>query len=105
MNDLPTLQQRVGDRYFGGGDTTARSGGAMPSPFWGRIEGQHGNMQPSTTTGSTYSSDQLKVQAGVDGLVLENSTGKLIVGLTGQYGTVAADISSIYGNGRIQTDG
>jgi outer membrane autotransporter protein len=105
MNDLPTLQQRVGDRYFGGSDATARSGGITQSPFWGRIEGQHSNMQPSTTTGSTYSSDQLKVQAGVDGLVLENNAGKLIVGLTGQYNTVAADISSIYGNGRIEADG
>jgi fibronectin-binding autotransporter adhesin len=106
LNDLPTLQQRVGDRYWGGADVTARSGGgSTQSPFWARIEGQHSNMQPSNTTGSTYSSDQLKVQTGVDGLVLENGAGRLIVGLNAQYGTVAADVSSIYGNGRIRADG
>jgi outer membrane autotransporter protein len=106
LNDLPTLQQRVGDRYWGGNDVTARSGGtATQSPFWARVEGQHSNMQPSNTTGSTYSSDLLKVQTGVDGLVLENGAGRLIVGLSAQYGTVDADVSSIYGNGRIRVDG
>lgn len=113
LNELPTLQQRVGNRYRGGSDATARAGmayaqldGAAPeSPVWARVEGRHATMQPSTTSGSTYQADQLKVQTGIDGLALENDKGKLIVGLTAQYGTVAADVASVFGNGKIRADG
>ncbi len=113
LNELPTLQQRVGNRYRGGSDATARAGmadaqldGAVPeSPVWARVEGRHATMQPSTTSGSTYQADQLKVQTGIDGLALENDKGRLIIGLTAQYGTVAADVASFFGNGKIRTDG
>jgi fibronectin-binding autotransporter adhesin len=113
MNELPTMQQRVGNRYWGGSDAMARagvasaSGEASPTPtaFWGRIEGGQSNLQPSTTTGSTYKTDQLKVQAGLDGLLMENERGRLIVGLTGQYGLTTANIASAFGNGRIRVEG
>jgi fibronectin-binding autotransporter adhesin len=113
MNELPTMQQRVGNRYWGGSDAMARagvasaSGEASPTPtaFWGRIEGGQSDLQPSTTTGSTYKADQLKVQAGLDGLLMENERGRLIVGLTGQYGLTTANIASAFGNGRIRVEG
>ncbi|WP_457492321.1 autotransporter family protein [Tardiphaga sp. P5_C7] len=113
MNELPTMQQRVGNRYWGGSDAMARagvasaSGEASPTPtaFWGRIEGGQSDLQPSTTTGSTYKADQLKVQAGLDGLLLENERGRLIVGLTGQYGLTTANVASTFGNGRIRVEG
>ena len=96
MNELPTLQQRVGNRYWGGSDAMARAGltpaqgdgSPTPSAFWGRVEGNHADLQPFNTTGSTYSADQMKAQVGLDGLALENERGRLIVGLTAQYGTV-----------------
>lgn len=113
MNDLPTLQQRVGNRYWGGSDAMARSGvvtsqpggSSAPSAVWGRIEGRHDDLQPSTTTGSTYKSDQMKMQAGIDGLALENERGRLIVGLTAQYGLSTANVASFFGNGRIRAQG
>lgn len=113
MNELPTMQQRVGNRYWGGSDAMARagvasaSGEASPTPtaFWGRIEGGQSDLQPSTTTGSTYKTDQLKVQAGLDGLLMENERGRLIVGLTGQYGLTTANVASAFGNGRIRVEG
>lgn len=113
MNELPTMQQRVGNRYWGGSDAMARAGVALapgeasptPTAFWGRIEGGQSDLQPSTTTGSTYKTDQLKVQAGLDGLLMENERGRLIVGLTGQYGLTTATIASAFGNGRIRVEG
>lgn len=114
MNDLPTLQQRAGNRYWGGSDAMARAGVVPPVPgvasptptaFWGRIEGGHSDLQPSNTTGSTTKADQLKVQTGLDGLALENERGRLIVGLTAQYGLTTADVASFHGNGRIRVEG
>lgn len=113
MNELPTMQQRVGNRYWGGSDAMARAGVALapgeasptPTAFWGRIEGGQSDLQPTTTTGSTYKADQLKVQAGLDGLLMENERGRLIVGLTGQYGLTTANIASAFGNGRIRVEG
>lgn len=68
MNDLSSLEQRVGNRYWGGSDAMARAGvtpaasadTSTPSAFWGRIEGKHTSLQPSNTTGSTYDADQIK---------------------------------------------
>ena len=113
MNDVPTLQQRVGNRYWGGSDAMARAGVApvpgatspAPTAFWGRIEGGRADLQPASTTGSTYKADQMKVQAGLDGLALENERGRLIVGLTAQYGLTTANVASVFGNGRIRTEG
>ncbi|WP_424579312.1 MULTISPECIES: autotransporter family protein [Bradyrhizobium] len=114
MNDLPTLQQRAGNRYWGGSDAMARAGvvppvlgvaSPTPTAFWGRIEGGHSDLQPSNTTGSTTKADQLKVQTGLDGLALENERGRLIVGLTAQYGLTTADVASFHGNGRIRVEG
>ncbi|WP_338314276.1 autotransporter family protein [Bradyrhizobium sp. TM239] len=113
INDLPTLQQRVGNRYWGGSDAMARAGAApvpgvaspAPTAFWGRIEGGHSDLQPSNTTGSTYKADHLKVQTGLDGLALENEQGQLFVGLTAQYGLTTADVASFFGNGRIRVEG
>ncbi|WP_080583248.1 autotransporter outer membrane beta-barrel domain-containing protein [Bradyrhizobium elkanii] len=62
-------------------------------------------MRPSNTTGSTLNSDDFKAQAGLDGLALENNYGRLIVGLTLQYGLTTAYVNSFFGNGRIRAEG
>jgi outer membrane autotransporter protein len=114
MNALPTLQERAGNRYWGGSDATERTGlanasmggvPAQPTPVWGRIEGQHSAFTPSNTTGSTYNADQWKAQAGIDGLLLENGRGRLIVGLNAQYGSANANVTSFFGNGTIRVQG
>lgn len=113
MNDAPSLQQRVGNRYWGGSEAMARAGvntaQADPSwtqsAFWGRIEGGQTSLQPSNTTGSTYNADQMKAQTGLDGLALDNAYGRLIVGLTAQYGLTTAHVNSFFGNGTIRASG
>ncbi|MGY4480103.1 autotransporter outer membrane beta-barrel domain-containing protein [Bradyrhizobium sp. USDA 3364] len=118
MNALPSLQERVGNRYWGGNggpsDAMARMGVTpaaqadsswAQSAFWGRVEGGQTNLRPSNTTGATMNSDDFKAQAGLDGLTLENSYGRLIVGLTLQYGLTTAYVNSLFGNGRIRAEG
>jgi fibronectin-binding autotransporter adhesin len=120
MNALPSLQDRVGNRYWGGGPSEAmarmgltsaapsqgsQTGSWAQSAFWGRVEGGQSSLQPSNTTGSTYNADQFKAQAGLDGQVLDNAQGRLIVGLTLQYGLTTAYVNSLYGNGRIRAQG
>ncbi|WP_421522435.1 autotransporter outer membrane beta-barrel domain-containing protein, partial [Ochrobactrum quorumnocens] len=54
LNQLPTLTQRVGDRYLDGDiqATTATSAGeTTPSGIWGRIEGAHNRLQSASTAG------------------------------------------------------
>ncbi len=47
----------------------------------------------------------MRLQAGLDGLALENERGRLIVGLTAQYGLTTANVTSFFGNGRIRVEG
>ncbi|WP_454628753.1 autotransporter family protein [Bradyrhizobium cenepequi] len=114
MNQAPSLQQRVGNRYWGGSEAMARAGvntgrttdsSWTQSAFWGRIEGGQADLRPSSTTGSTYSTDEMKAQTGLDGVALDNDHGRLIVGLTAQYGLTTAYVSSFFGNGRIRAEG
>ncbi|WP_346657040.1 MULTISPECIES: autotransporter outer membrane beta-barrel domain-containing protein [unclassified Bradyrhizobium] len=114
MNQAPSLQQRVGNRYWGGSEAMARAGvntaqtsdgSWTQSAFWGRIEGGQSALRPSNTTGSTYDSDEMKAQVGLDGAALDNAQGRLIVGLTAQYGLTTAFVNSPFGNGRIRAQG
>jgi len=106
LTELPTLQQRVGDRYWPGasvGADTAR-GDAGPSNFWTRIEGVHGHVEGDSTAGASYDNNRYLVQAGIDGLLAENGSGRLIGGINVQYGRVNADIRSSLGSGTNSTD-
>ena len=74
--------------------------------LWARIEGAHGRFDPRTSTSATdYDLDTWKIQSGLDGQLYESESGKLIGSLTAQYGNASADISSLFGNGEIDTDG
>lgn len=101
LAELPTLQQRVGDRYWpGASEATDSAGGeAGPRNFWTRIEGAHGHVEGVSTTGTSYDSNRYLVQAGIDGLFAETGSGRLIGGINAQYGRVNADIGSSLGNG------
>lgn len=122
LNGLPTLQQRVGNRFWSGSGADSAADGAnaveedtdtgVPASFikgrgiWGRIEGQHVKFAPdASTTGANYDYDTLKLQAGVDFLLNENDKGSLIGGVTAHYVHALADVYSIYGNGDISTHG
>lgn len=122
LNGLPTLQQRVGNRYWShSGNRTVTQGADAVTPYapveeagafiqengvWGRIEGAHNRFEPDvTTTDATYDIDIFKLQAGIDGMLHENENGRLIGGITVQYGHASADIFSAHGDGEISTDG
>ncbi|KAB2722380.1 autotransporter outer membrane beta-barrel domain-containing protein [Brucella intermedia] len=134
LNDLPTLQQRVGNRYWKETPPPAEpvfckdpaqnfrcapsveqsavyaDGGTNHTVdgngVWGRIEGAHSRFRPAVTTSSTgYDVDIYRMQAGLDGLLHEGEGGRLIGGLTAHYVHGKADVTSFFGDGEISTDG
>lgn len=111
LNQLGTLQQRVGNRSWGGSDSTAgiidlgdrqvEAGG-----MWARIEGTYAHEELDTTSGGTdYDASLWRLQAGLDGVVQQGERGALIGGAYLSYGTVGADVASLFGNGDITTSG
>lgn len=120
LNKLPSLQQRVGNRYWDGAANPVIEQGAdsLGTPLvpadatidargiWGRIEGAHNRFQLNrSTTGRKQEINTLIIQAGVDGQFYEDESGRLIGGITGQYGKARSDISSAHGDGQIDTQG
>ncbi len=123
LNGLPTLQQRVGNRYWSNAGNIMLAEGADPvgSPYapaeeagnliegngvWGRIEGAHTTADPRfSTSGTDYSFNTLKLQAGLEGMLAETENGKLIGGITIHYTHGKAKTRSVYGDGEISTDG
>jgi len=131
FNGLPTLQQRVGNRYWSQpqpaqavfckapGNNSQCAATADPSGYhqdgsiisgqngvWGRIEAAHASFDPTrSTSGADYDRDLWKLQTGVDGMLKEFESGSLIAGINGFYGTIDTDVSAIYGTGTIDTTG
>ncbi|WP_162792683.1 autotransporter outer membrane beta-barrel domain-containing protein [Ochrobactrum sp. 3-3] len=111
LNKLPTLQQRVGERYLGGlpadqnmGHTTGQNGaqadGSGGNTVWGRIEGAHNRLENGSTAGVLHNDiDTFILQAGVDGQLYESDSGRLIAGITGQYGNAHSSIDNRTGDG------
>jgi len=123
LNGVPTLQQRVGNRFWAGSGNKVVAQGADPvgTPYaapeeagvaiegngvWGRIEGAHNSIEPRFSTSGTDSDQNVfKLQAGIDGLLTETESGKLIGGVTVHYAHGKTDTNSVYGDGEIKTDG
>lgn len=123
LNGVPTLQQRVGNRFWAGNGNKVIAQGADPigTPYaapqeagvaidgngvWGRIEGVHHSINPRFSTSSTdYDQNVFKLQAGIDGLLTETENGKLIGGITVHYAHGKTDVNSVYGDGEISTNG
>jgi len=123
LNGVPTLQQRVGNRFWAGDGNKLVAQGADPvgTPYaapeeagvaiegngvWGRIEGAHNSIEPRfSTSGTDYDQNVFKLQAGIDGLLTETESGKLIGGFTVHYAHGKTDTNSVYGDGEIKTDG
>ncbi|WP_421565660.1 autotransporter outer membrane beta-barrel domain-containing protein [Ochrobactrum sp. EDr1-4] len=103
LNALPTLQQRVGQRYLGGADQASSdesSGESDSKAIWGRIEGAHNRLENASTAGDLHQDiNTFIMQAGVDGQFYENENGKLLAGITGQYGNARSNIDNRTGDG------
>ncbi|MCL7999473.1 autotransporter outer membrane beta-barrel domain-containing protein [Brucella sp. 21LCYQ03] len=107
LNKLPTLQQRVGNRYWTGENGDGKDKGAVVNSYgvWARVEGAHNRFEPNTTTARMKQDiNTYMMQAGIDGQFYEDENGKLIAGFNGQYGHAKGDISSFSGDGSISTD-
>lgn len=110
FNALGTLQQRVGNRSWSGAgvvETGKPADGTIEgNGVWGRIEAAHGKFNPKTSTsGAEYDVDLWKLQAGVDGVLYDGDAGRLIGGISGHYGTISSDVTSIFGDGSISSTG
>jgi len=104
LNSLPTLQQRVGNRYWrtdGQPATGEKFGG------WGRIQGSTSSMTPSqSATKSSRDVDLWKLQTGIDVVANRRADGSMLVaGVNLAHGSASADIRSPYGRGKIDSTG
>ncbi|PHI30617.1 autotransporter outer membrane beta-barrel domain-containing protein [Budvicia aquatica] len=106
LNTLPTLQQRIGNRYWSQG-TLAESAANNEQWAWGRIEGSHQSSDPArSTSGSQRDIDLWKLQTGIDIPIYQYANGSLLTGgVNFIYGKANADITSYYGDGSIDTSG
>ncbi|UXN58545.1 autotransporter outer membrane beta-barrel domain-containing protein (plasmid) [Phyllobacterium zundukense] len=125
LNGVGSMQQRIGNRYWAGagGAMIAEGDGpgtpeAAPLPseggtatidagaIWARIDGAHSRVDPDrSTTQAEYDYNTWRLQSGLDGKLYENQSGTLMGGVTFQYGEISTDVSSLFGNGSIDTDG
>jgi len=118
LNELPTWQRRVGNRFWNNADGIGENQGtsvgmlstAEPmiegSGVWMRTEGQHTKIKPrSSTSRMDYDYDSFKLQLGYDRLLHEGERGKTVGGINAQYIYGKADVDSIYGRGKIKSSG
>lgn len=119
LNGVPTLQQRVGNRFWNDGNalSSTNNGNAVSGAFtetngmWVRVEGGHSRIDPKySTSGSEYEYDMAKTQVGIDALISQGDSGKLVGGLSVHYVHGSAESSwrygvGNYGAGDISTDG
>ncbi|MGV0879916.1 autotransporter outer membrane beta-barrel domain-containing protein [Martelella sp. FLE1502] len=103
LTQLPSLRKRSGGRYDNG---TAVTAGPALDALWGRVSGGFDHVDPqSSTTGYDYDLASFAMQAGIDGLFLDNEFGALVGGLTAHYQTGEATINSRFGESKIHPDG
>lgn len=121
LNKMPTLQQRVGNRYWVNSTPAATPATANGAPaqstdgsipliegygVWARVEGGHGRLDPrSSDSDSDYTYDVWRFQGGLDTQLWQGSAGKLIGGVNVHYGTLTADVRSFNGDGKIDVEG
>lgn len=105
LNKLPTLQERVGNRYWTGENGNGSHKGATIDArgIWARIEGAHNHFATQTASDMKQDVNTYLMQAGIDGQFYENEHGSLLAGLTGQYGHARGDVSAFDGDGQINT--
>jgi len=104
LNTVPTLQQRVGNRYW---QPNAAGSSFGTYGMWGRVEGSRSESEAArSTTLAHRSTDLWRLQTGFDFVLREGADGSLLVGgVNISHGTALADIGSPYGRGKIDTTG
>jgi outer membrane autotransporter protein len=104
LNDLETLQQRIGNRNWTlGPDADANTEG--DGHAWGRVAGSTARFSPQTTTGAQYDLDTWQVQAGIDRTLRTGAEGDLIGTLYARYGNATGMVTSPHGAGEVAPSG
>lgn len=101
-NTLDTLVQRTGDRQWADG----QSNDAMTpgEGVWTRVQGGDHTIKPeSSTTGTNYDVSDWKSEVGLDATLADSGSGKLVGSASLHYDHYNSDVSSAYGDGRINT--
>ncbi len=100
LNRLPTLQQRVGNRSWAASPVAGAG-------LWGRFESER--QRPDalvSTSGADRKVDQWQAQLGLDATLSQRGDGAALVGgLTAHYGKADSAVTSIFGDGSIDTQG
>ncbi|AHK18507.1 autotransporter [Yersinia similis] len=106
LNTLPTLQQRVGNRYGAPGALAALNFDDNQWA-WGRIEGSRQVTDPArSTSGAQREIDVWKLQTGIDVPLYQSQGGSLLTGgVNFSYGKAKADINAFFGDGSINSSG
>ncbi|MBB5190410.1 fibronectin-binding autotransporter adhesin [Silvimonas terrae] len=103
LNELGTLQERVGNRSW---SVDATHEGGISRGAWAQIDGQHAHDDPhSSTAAMSQNIRTWKFQAGIDAPVYESNAGSLVAGATFQYGTANSDVRSDFGTGTVDAKG
>ncbi|MBE1529555.1 fibronectin-binding autotransporter adhesin [Sphingopyxis sp. OAS728] len=100
LNRLPTLQQRVGNRSWAASPIDGAG-------LWGRFESERQRPEAlASTSGADRKVDQWQAQLGLDAVLTTRSDGAALVGgLTAHYGKADSAVTSVFGNGTIDTQG
>ena len=119
LNRLPSLQRRVGNRYWIGASNRTIEQGDGPSPsdaapspdsgvmvdnngVWARVSGSHSGVGTDmTTTQARQKVKAIVLQSGLDGMFYEGETGKLVGGINGNYGRATSTITSVHDTGKV----
>ncbi|WP_206243896.1 autotransporter outer membrane beta-barrel domain-containing protein [Novosphingobium terrae] len=98
LNDLGTMQQRIGDRQW-------MQGGDRQSGLWQRFEGQGLRANAAQSSSLAHVGvDIWKVEVGADQVLSQRADGSaLVLGVVAGYGEATSNVGSIYGNGSIKT--
>jgi fibronectin-binding autotransporter adhesin len=101
-NTLDTLVQRTGDRQWADGQS---SDAMTPGEgVWTRVQGGDHTIKPeSSTTGTNYDVSDWKSEVGLDATLADSGSGKLVGSASLHYDHYNSDVSSAYGDGRINT--
>lgn len=106
LNTVPTLQQRVGNRYW---LSPPAAGSGQPANYgvWGRVEGGHTASDPArSASAASRDIDLWKLQTGLDLALYQGKDGsQLIGGVNFSYGAANAEMRSSFGRGKIDTTG
>ncbi|MEI4507540.1 autotransporter-associated beta strand repeat-containing protein [Sphingopyxis sp. CCNWLW253] len=100
LNRLPTLQQRVGNRSWAASPIAGAG-------LWGRFESERQRPEALvSTSGADRKVDQWQAQLGLDAvLAARRDSAALVGGLTAHYGKADSAVTSIFGDGTIDTQG